>query len=97
MRLKSLKESNPAKIAEHVTALGMNNEPAFKWWVPYTLKKRDTIIVAIHTRVRRKTHKFGLRVPNNVAKAKAIDDENRNTLWQDALAKEMFECIQDIG
>ena len=55
------------------------------------MKKRDSIIAAINTRVRRKTHKFGLRVPSNVAEAKAIDDENGNTLWQDALAKEMFE------
>ena len=26
-----------------------------------------------------------------MAEAKAIDDENGDTLWQDALAKEMFE------
>ena len=89
--LKSLKESNPVEIAEYVTALGLDIEPAFKWWVPYTLKKRDTIIAAINTRVRRKTHKFGIRVPTNLREAKEIDEENGNTLWQDALAKEMFE------
>ena len=89
--LKSLKESNPVDIAEYVTAIGLDDEPAFKWWVPYTLKKRDTIVAAINTRVRKKTHKFGIRVPTSVAEAKAIDDENGNTLWQDALAKEMFE------
>ena len=85
--LKSLKESNPVDIAEYVTAIGLDDEPAFKWWVPYTLKKRDTIVAAINTRVRKKTHKFGIRVPTSVAEAKAIDDENGNTLWQDALAK----------
>ena len=89
--LKSLKESNPVEIAEYVTAIGLDIEPAFKWWVPYTLKKRDTIIAAINTRVRRKTHKFGIRVPSNLREAKEIDEENGNTLWQDALAKEMFE------
>ena len=32
---------------------------------------------------------FGLRVPKTVDEAYEIDDENGNTLWQDAIAKEM--------
>ena len=76
MSLKSLKESNPVEIAEYVTALGLDNEPAFKWWVPYTLKKRDTIIAAINTRALKKTHKFRIQVPTNVAEAITIDNEN---------------------
>ena len=78
--LKSLKESNPVEIAEYVIVLGLEDEPDFKRWVPYTLRKRDTIIAAINTRVKKKTHKFGLRVPTSVAEAKVIDDENGNTL-----------------
>ena len=74
--LKSLKESNPVEIAEYVTALGLNDEPAFKWWVHYTLKKRDAIIAAINTRVRKKTHKFGIRIPGNSQEAHAIEKDN---------------------
>ena len=32
---------------------------------------------------------FGVRVPDNVAESHALDKENNNTLWQDAIAKEM--------
>jgi hypothetical protein len=41
--LKELKESNPVQVAEYVTAKGLASEPAFSWWVPYTLKKMKVI------------------------------------------------------
>ena len=42
--LRLLKESNPVDIAEYVLSRKINNEPAFAWWVPYTLRKRYVII-----------------------------------------------------
>ena len=51
--LKILKESNPVKIANFVTAKKITDEPAFVQWVPYTLKKKDRIIAAINSRVRK--------------------------------------------
>ena len=39
MYLKVLKESNPIGVAEYVTSLGLANEPAFLWWMLYTLNK----------------------------------------------------------
>jgi hypothetical protein len=36
--LKELKKSNPVQVAEYVTAKGVASDPAFFWWVPYTLK-----------------------------------------------------------
>ena len=32
--LKVLKESHPIEVAEYVTALHLETEPAFSWWVP---------------------------------------------------------------
>ena len=49
-RLADLKESNPIEVAEHAVAQGINHEPAFVWWVPCTLKKRDRITSAINKR-----------------------------------------------
>ena len=46
--LKVLKELHPIEVAEYVTALDLETEPSFSWWVPYTLKKRDRIIVSIN-------------------------------------------------
>jgi hypothetical protein len=39
--------------------------------------------------VVKKTHKFGMRAPNSVDEAHAIDKENGSTLWADAIAKQM--------
>ena len=42
--LKDLKDSNPIELAEYAIANKISQEPAFAWWVPYDLKKRDIII-----------------------------------------------------
>jgi len=90
MQLKDLKEINPVEVAEYVAARGLVEEVAFQWWVPYTLRKKASIIAAVKGRaVKRKTHKYGVRVPASISEAFDIDEENGNTLWQDALALEM--------
>ena len=72
---------------------GVSDEPAFFWWVPYALKKRDAIISAINTRVRKVTHKYGIEVPTEVEHAKELDMQNGNTIWMDAMAKEMYNVV----
>ena len=86
-----LKESHPIEVAEYVTALDLETEPAFLWWVPYTLKKRDQIIASINHRIIKQDHKFGIKIPRDMKDAIRIDLENGNTLWQDAYKKEMFQ------
>ena len=87
--LKDMKESHPVETAEFAVARGIDSEPAFAWWVPYTLRKRDVILSAVKSRIRKMTHKFGIEIPQSVEHAKQIDKQNGNTLWQDALALEM--------
>jgi hypothetical protein len=87
--LKVLKESNPVQVAEYVTARDIAEEPAFAWWVPYVLRKRDVIVSAVNTRVRKSSHKYGIDLPTSVRHAIDIDRKNGDTLWQDALSKEM--------
>ena len=36
-----MKESYPVEVIEYVKAKELVDEPAFIWWVPYTLKKRE--------------------------------------------------------
>jgi len=88
--LKLMKESNPLHVAEFVTAKGIADEPAFAWWVPYTLKKRERIIAAVSSRVAKRTHKFGIEVPTSIEHARELDKKNGNRYWQDAIAKEMY-------
>jgi hypothetical protein len=66
---------------------GIESEPAFAWWVPWTLKKRDVILAAVNKRYWKRTHKFGIRIPHSVEEALQIDKENGNTKWADAMNK----------
>ena len=88
-RLSDLKESFPVQVAEYAVSQSIDHEPAFAWWVPYTLRKRDRIIAAVKQRYTKRTHKFGIEVPRTIQRALEIDKENSNTLWRDAIAKEM--------
>ena len=61
--LKEMKESHPVELAEFAKSQGIATEPAFAWWVPFTLRKRDIIISAIKARIRKTTHKYGIEIP----------------------------------
>jgi hypothetical protein len=87
--LKDMKNSYPVQVAEYVKANGIDDEPAFAWWIPQTLRKRDRILSKTKSKYWQRTHKFGLRIPKTVAQAQAIDAENGDTLWWDAIMKEM--------
>jgi hypothetical protein len=50
VRLPDLKESNPVELEEYSVGNKLIHEPAFKWWVPFTIKKRDRIISKIKSR-----------------------------------------------
>ena len=38
----------------------------------------------------KRTHKYGIEIPRDVAHAKELDCINSNTFWMDALKKEMY-------
>ena len=85
-----MKEAHLVEMAEYARARGISNEPAFAWWVPYTLWKREVILAAVKNRIRRTMHKYGVEIPRDVEHAHEIDARNGNTLWRDALKKEMY-------
>jgi hypothetical protein len=92
--LADLKESHPIKTSEFAVTAGINHEPAFNWWVPHTLKKRDRIIFMVRKQFAhylKRAHKFGIEMRKTIAEAKELDHKNGNTLWTDAIAKEMKE------
>ena len=101
MPLNRLKQSIYLETAEFAVARGIENEPAFKWWVPYTLRRRDRIIAGVNKRVSRTTHKHGVELPTSVPHAKKLDKKNDNALWMDAINREMenlkvaFDVLED--
>ena len=88
--LSVLKECNPVEVALYAKARGIEKEPAFAWWVPYTLRKRDVIVSAVKARARKTTHKYGIELPTNIGHAYEIDRKNGNDKWAKAVKKEMF-------
>jgi len=102
-RLADLKESYPVEVAEYAVAQGIDNEPAFLWWVPHTLKKRNRIIAAVSKNYHKREYKYGFLIPRTVEEAMRLDKENGNTLWMDSVQKEMsavngaFKFLDDDG
>ena len=91
--LKDMKEANPLEVAEYATLHGLGNHPVFAWWVPHTMKKSKVIIKQVSHRLAKKQFKFGIKVPNSVDEALALDKENGNTLWHDAIQKELKNVL----
>ena len=85
--LANLKESNPMEVADYALVHGLEAEPAFAWWVPFTFKRRNRIIASINKRYHKRTHKFGIEIPKTYDDCVRIDKENGSTLWQDAIRK----------
>ena len=100
--LVEMKNSYPIETAEYAKANNLEEEPAFKWWVNTTLKKRDRIIGKVKSKYWRNTHKFGIRIPKTVQEAYEIDKETGTDFWTKAIAKEMknvriaFESVDGV-
>ena len=91
--LHELKEANPVELAEYSVSRNIHEEPAFAWWVPHVLKKREHFIKQVHIRVAKKAMKFGVIIPSSVDEALSLDKQNGNNFWQKAIEKELKNVI----
>ena len=73
------------EVADYAATNGLLNELAFKWWATYTLRKRDQIVSKVATKVRKKSHKYGIQIPKNVKDAYELDRRNGNNHWRNAI------------
>jgi hypothetical protein len=74
--LHEMKDAYPIEVAEYATSNSIAHEPAFKWWVPYVLKKQGRIISKVAKgkgKYWSRTHKYGIELPKSVAEALEID------------------------
>ena len=89
-RLANLKESFPVEVANYAVSNGIDSDPAFAWWwVLFTILRRNRIIAAVNSRYHKWTHKFGIEVPKTWDGCLRLAEEAGNTLWQDAVCKEV--------
>jgi hypothetical protein len=72
--MKDLKDSNPIEVAEYAVANKLVSEPAFAWWVPTVLRKRDRNIMKVKSRYHVRTHKFGIEIPKTTKRALEIPE-----------------------
>lgn len=84
-----MKEFHPLEVFEFAVARGVDEIPAFAWWVGYTSKKSDTIIALARQQIAKTTHKYGIKIPTSWKHTIKINTNNGNRLWQDALMKQM--------
>ena len=91
-----MKHSYPVQLAIYAKKYNIDNEPAFSWWVPYTLKKKKAILSKVESKYWDRTHKYGIQIPKSVVEAYAIDKANNNTYWSDAIKAEMPKIINSV-
>ena len=88
-----------AKVkAEYAVANRLTEEPAFNWWVPQTLRRRNRIISKVKNKYWRTTQKFGIKLPHSVEEALEIDRITGTDFWTKAINKEMskVKCLFKI-
>ena len=87
--MKDILAEYPVQLAEYAILKNLQHLPAFAWWVPTYIKKRNRIISKTKSKYWTRTHKFGFRIPHSVEEALQIDKLNNNNLWWAAICKEM--------
>ena len=55
--LNELKEAQPIETAEYARAMGLEDQPAFSWWVSRTLRRARRILKAMKKRYFRTNQK----------------------------------------
>ncbi len=101
-KLADIKDSYPVQLAEYAIANGIDHEPAFKWWVKKTLRRKERMISKVKSKYWKNTHKFGIQTPKSVSEAYGIDRETGTNHWSRAIEKEMrnvriaFEKIDGV-
>ncbi len=87
--LAEIKNSYPLQLAEYAIQHQLDKEAAFIWWIKPTVKHKKNFIKAAKRRFTKRSHKFGIKVPQTTEEALQIDKETKTTFWRDAIQKEM--------
>ena len=87
--LRDIKESYPVQVTEYAVSSHISEEPAFAGWSSSVMKKRNRIIAKTKSKYWLRMHKFGTEIPKTVLQVQQINAKSGNTLWWDAMCKEM--------
>jgi hypothetical protein len=73
--LSDLKEAQPIEMAEYARAMGLEDQPAFSWWVSRTIQRARRILKAMKKRYFCTNQKYGIELPHTVERALQIHKE----------------------
>ena len=82
------KRQQPIELAEFAMGNGLQDEPAFIWWVRNVLRHKERIISKVKSKYWKTTHMYGIRLPHSVEEALQLDRESGTDYWTKAIAKE---------
>ena len=68
-------------MAEFSVEWGVVDGPDFNRWLPYKLRKRDSIIESVNSHVSKWTHKYGIKLPTTTDNTKRTDEKNEIIYW----------------
>ena len=77
------------ELAEYAVANLIDDEPVFKWWVPYVLRRWKRILAKIKKKYWQTTHKFGVEMPHTCDEALKLDRVTGTDFWAKAIEKEL--------
>ena len=104
--LNTVAKDDPVSCAKYAKEHDLLSTPGWKRF--NKIAKRDKVMRRMMKSVQRFNQKrgpvymFGVQVPKNVKEARELDHINGNTLWGDALKKEMnqldeYQTFEDLG
>ena len=96
--LSVIKKDDPISVAEYVKEKDIVHQPHWKWALKYIKNPKRFLRLTKQIFLTKKKngpkYKFGVRVPRNIKEALALDKENKNTLWAQAIKKEMDKIME---
>ena len=98
--LAHMKHADPITLAQYAKDNKLIEEPGWKW--AKRIRTMDSSrLIRLSRRICKATRndvrfKFGVRVPRNVKEAYDLDKQNNNSLWAEAISKEMKQ-LRDFG
>ena len=90
--LKEVTNSNSVELAEYAMHNHLDLEPAFDWWVWDTLKRKKCLIKLSQRQHKKSSYNFGIPIPQDVTEALALNKQNNNMLWYNAIPKVDVKC-----
>ena len=77
--MKDIKECYSVQLAEYAIQNNIQNDPAYAWWVPHVIKKRERIISKVKSNYWTRRSKYGFTIPRDAKEAEEEDTRNGNT------------------